>query len=80
MNKSLKCREKNIRLIHIWDNENVDEQLKLFIELLLNNVDLYSKNDFNKNNLMDEIPKNPDIIFNSESFITYGAGKISKEE
>lgn len=80
LNKSIKCRDKNIRLIHIWDNENIIEQLNLFFELLLNNNDMYPKDDFNKNNLLGEIPKEPNIIFKSKNFITYGAGKISKEE
>jgi len=41
---------------------------------LLNGVDNYSKEDFNKNNLINKIPK-PEIIYSKE-YTVYGAGKL----
>ena len=71
--KSLLCREKGIRLIHIYEFENIAEQYSLLKNLILDK-DNYSKDDFNKNNLIDTIPK-PEIIYN-DKYTVYGAGKL----
>ena len=75
--KSLMCRDKNIRLIHIYEFEDFNKQLFLLSELIKGN-DLYPKNDFNKNNLIDEVPT-PEIIFQSDRLTVYGAGPLIKE-
>ena len=72
LRKSLLCRDKNIRLIHIYEFENLDEQIRLLVSLI-KGKDLYNKNDFNKNNLIDIIPK-PEIIYDNGRLIVYGAG------
>lgn len=72
-NKSLLCREHNIRLIHIYGFENFDQQIVLLLNYLQGN-DNYPKNDFNKNNLIDKIPK-PEIIY-KDKYTIYGAGKL----
>ncbi len=72
--KSKLCRNLGIRLIHIYDIENFDEQCKLILNLL-NGIDDYPKKDFNKNNLLDTIPK-PELIYNDERLHVYGAGKL----
>ena len=73
LTKSLLCRDKNIRLIHIYEFEDFTKQSNLLLELL-NNNDLYPKNDFNKNNLIDYIPE-PAIIYQNR-YTIYGAGKL----
>ena len=72
--KSLLCREKGIRLIHIYEFEDLNEQIELLKSLILGE-DKYPKNDFNKNNLIDNIPE-PEIIYNDGRLIIYGAGKL----
>ena len=72
LNKSLLCREKGIRLIHIYEFEDLEKQKQLLKDLILG-IDNYPKNDFNKNNLLKNIP-NPEIIFNDNRLIIYGAG------
>ncbi len=72
--KSLLCREKNIRLIHIYEFEDFTTQIELIKSLILGQ-DLYPKNDFNKNNLINNIPE-PEIIYKSNRFTIYGAGKL----
>lgn len=76
LNKSLYCRSKNIRLIHIYEFENLNKQIKLLISLL-NGIDLFPQNDFNKNNLIDNIPS-PTIIYDSTNYTIYGAGPLIK--
>ncbi len=73
LDKSLKCRELGIRLIHIYEFEDFDQQKQLLKDLILG-IDNYSKNDFNKNNLIDNIPE-PEIIY-SKGYTIYGAGKL----
>lgn len=75
LQKSLLCREKGIRLIHIYEFEDLDEQLK-FLKAYLNNNDLY--NDFNKNNFLDPIPKPELICISSRGYHIYGAGKLER--
>lgn len=72
--KSLLCRDKNIRLIHIYEFENFEQQKQLLIDLLINNIDSYNQNDFNKNNLIKNIPE-PKLIYNTK-YTIYGAGKL----
>ena len=74
--KSLLCREKGIRLIHIYEFEDLDEQIELLKSLILGE-DKYPKDDFNKNNLLDNIPE-PEIIYDDGRLIVYGAGKLYK--
>ena len=74
LDKSLLCREKGIRLIHIYGFEDLDEQLKLLQDLILGQ-DNYPKNDFNKNNLIENIPK-PEIVYKDDQYTIYGAGKL----
>lgn len=75
LNKSLLCRNKNVRLIHIYEFEDFDEQLNLLKNLILG-IDNYPKNDFNKNNLLNKIPEST-IIYNN-NYIVYGAGQLMK--
>ena len=72
LNKSLMCREKGIRLIHIYEFEDLEEQKQLLKDLILG-VDNYPKDDFNKNNLINKIPQ-PEIIYNDSRLVIYGAG------
>lgn len=74
--KSLLCREKDIRLIHIYEFEDIEEQKQLLKNLILG-IDNYPKNDFNKNNLIENIPK-PEIIY-KDRYTIYGAGPLIKE-
>lgn len=71
--KSLLCRDKNIRLIHIYEFEDFEQQKQLLKDLILG-IDNYPKQDFNKNNLIENIPE-PEIIYN-ERVTIYGAGKL----
>lgn len=73
LQKSLLCREKGIRLIHIYEFEDFEEQKQLLKDLILGH-DNYPKNDFNKNNLIKIIPQ-PEIIYNTQ-YTIYGAGKL----
>ena len=74
LNKSLLCREKGIRLIHIYEFEDLDEQIELLKSLILGK-DNYHKEDFNKNNLINPIPE-PEIIYQDNRLTVYGAGKL----
>ena len=76
LEKSLLCREKGIRLIHIYEFEDLEEQISLIINLI-NGIDKFPKNDFNKNNLIDIIPK-PEIIYSDKRLNVYGAGPLIK--
>lgn len=73
LQKSIMCRNKGIRLIHIYEFEDIDVQKKLLKDLLLGK-DNYPKLDFNKNNLIDVIPE-PEIIYDNK-YVIYGAGKL----
>ena len=77
LKKSLLCRDRGIRLIHIYEFEDIDEQIYLLNELL-NGNDLYPKNDFNKNNFLEQIPE-PTIVYQSDRLTVYGAGPLVKE-
>lgn len=71
--KSLLCRDKSIRLIHIYEFENLELQINLVINLI-NGNDMFPKEDFNKNNLIENIPK--EQIIYKDRFTIYGAGKL----
>lgn len=71
LNKSLKCRQQNIRLIHIYEFEDFEHQKQLLKDLIMG-IDNYPKNDFNKNNLIDKIPQ-PYKIYDF-GYTIYGAG------
>ena len=74
LGKSLLCRNKGIRLIHIYEFEDIEEQKQLLKDLILG-TDNYPKNDFNKNNLIDTIP-NAEVIYKDDNYTIYGAGKL----
>jgi hypothetical protein len=68
------CRNKCIRLIHIYEFEDFNIQIYK-LNSLLNGIDLYNEKDFNKNNF-GKIPK-PVLIHTSErNYHVYGAGKL----
>ena len=75
LNKSLLCRELDIRLIHIYEFENLEKQKQLLKDLIVDNIDNYPKNDFNKNNLIENIPE-PEIINWDKNNTIYGAGRL----
>lgn len=74
LRKSILCRKKEIRLIHIYEFEDFEEQKQLLKDLILGQ-DNYPKNDFNKNNLLEHIP-DPEIIYQNNGCTIYGAGKL----
>lgn len=61
-------------MIHIYEFEDLDEQIELLRSLILGK-DMYSKEDFNKNNLIDNIPE-PEIVYQDSRYTVYGAGKL----
>lgn len=73
LEKSLACREKGIRLIHIYEFEDFEQQKQLLKDLI-EGKDNYPPQDFNKNNLLDFIPR-PCIIYKKD-YTVYGAGKL----
>lgn len=74
LHKSLLCRDKGIRLIHIYEFEDINVEIYK-LNALLHGLDLYNDNDFNKNNF-GKIPK-PVLIHTSErNYHVYGAGKL----
>lgn len=69
--KSILCHEKGIRLIHIFEFEDLDEQIYKINQLILGN-DLFEQT-FTKNSLLD-IPKSkPTIIYKDEKSTVYSA-------
>lgn len=74
LNKSLLCRNKNIRLIHIYDFEDFEQQKQLLNDLILG-IDNYPKNDFNKNNLIIYVPESVEYVSN-RGYHIYTAGKL----
>ena len=74
LQKSILCKKQNIRLVHIYEFEDFDKQKQLLKDLILG-VDNYNKEDFNKNNLIDNIPQ-PIIIFKNDKYTIYGAGEL----
>ena len=74
LDKSIECRQQGIRLIHIYQFEDFQKQIQLLIDLL-EGTDNYPNNDFNKNNLINDIP-NAEIIYKTNKRTIYGAGKL----
>lgn len=74
LNKSILCRSKNIRLIHIYEFEDFEEQKQL-LKKLIEGKDEYPDKDFNKNNLLPGIPQSQ-IIYHTNYFTIYGAGNL----
>lgn len=75
--KSLVCKEKGVRLIHIYEFENIEEQKQLLKDLILGQ-DNYNKLDANKNNFLD-VPIKPQIIYKDKKYTVYGVGKLYQE-
>lgn len=75
LNKSLLCREKEIRLIHIYEFEDINKQKQLLKDFILG-IDNYHPNDFNKNNLLNEIPEPVLIYTSNRNYHIYGAGEL----
>ena len=73
LKKSIACKNKGIRLVHIYEFEDFNIQKQLLKDLILGK-DNYDKRDFNKNNFLD-IPE-PEIIYKDDSYTVYGAGKL----
>ena len=73
LQKSIACREKGIRLIHIYQFEDFNEQLSLLGQLL-DGKDNYPTKDFNKNNISLPIPT-AQIIY-KQKYTVYGAGPL----
>lgn len=66
-------RYKEIHLIHIYEFEDFEKQKQLLKDLILGQ-DNYPKEDFNKNNLITNIPV-PTIIYQND-YTIYGAGPL----
>lgn len=74
LNKSIECRNNGIRLIHIYEFEDFEQQINNLIILLKDDIDLFDKN-FNKNNIDCDIPT-ACIVFKNDRFTVYGAGPL----
>ena len=70
-NKSLACREKGVRLIHIFEFEDLDEQIQL-LNKLIKGKDEFEQN-FTKNNLLNSIPEDVEIVYSDNRYTIYGA-------
>lgn len=70
-NKSLACRKLGIRLIHIFEFEDLDEQIQL-LNKLIKGKDEFEQN-FTKNNLINNIPKDVEIIYSDDRYTIYSA-------
>lgn len=70
-NKSLTCRKLGIRLVHIYEFEDLDGQIKLLNDLI-NGNDRFDQN-FTKNNLLDIIPDDVSIIYKDDHYTIYSA-------
>ncbi len=75
LNKSKLCREHNIRLIHIYEFEDFYYQLNLLKSLILG-TDKYPKNDFNKNNLLDNFDIVKPVLAKNISCDIYTVGEL----
>ncbi len=76
LKKSLLCKNKGIRLIHIYEFEDFEYQKKLLKSLILGKDD-YNKLDFNKNNFITPIPKLYKNTTNKGTI--YSIGPVIKE-
>ena len=71
-NKSKLARDKNIRLIHLYEFEDIDTNLELVSQLLTYNNDLFDKNRFDKYNV--GICTEPNIIYKDKNYTIYDSG------
>ena len=69
--KSLLCRDKGIRLIHIFEFEDLDDQIFKINQLIQGN-DLF-ENNFTKNSLIDTVPDDVYIIYQDGRHTLYSA-------
>lgn len=69
--KSILCHEKGIRLIHIFEFEDLDEQIYKVNQLLLGN-DLFEQ-IFTKNSLLEIPIEDPTIIYKDDKSTVYSA-------
>lgn len=77
LRKSVLCKAKGIRLIHIYEFEDILRQKELLKSLILGK-DIYPKLDFNRNNFIMPIPK---LYKNKTNKGTvYSVGPVIKEE
>lgn len=74
LNKSKKCRNLGIRLIHIYEFEDFDMQLEL-LKSLIEGKDKYPK-DYNKNNLLDGFEKVKSTLVPNKSYQIYTVGQL----
>ena len=75
LNKSKRCRDINVRLIHIYEFEDFNAQLSL-LKSLICGEDKYPKNDYNKNNLLDGFEKVKPTRVNNTTYELYTVGKL----
>lgn len=75
INKSKRCRNLGIRLIHIYEFEDFNKQLQLLKDLI-NGQDNYPKNDYNKNNLLDDFTKVKPYCTTISNLQIYTVGKL----
>lgn len=76
LNKSLRCRQLGVRLIHIHQFEDIDVQL-FYLKCLFNDgIDKFDTRDFNKNNLIEVVPVEPSIVYSDKYHTIYGAGML----
>lgn len=70
-NKSIACHKLDIRLIHIFEFEDIDEQIYKVNQLILGN-DLFEQT-FTKNSLLDIPIDEPQIIYSKDNHTLYSA-------
>ena len=71
-NKSKLARDKNIRLIHLYEFEDINTNLDLINQLLTYNNDLFDKSRFDKYNI--GICTEPNIIYKDKNYTIYDSG------
>lgn len=76
LDKSLKCRQLGVRLIHIYQFEDIDVQLDYLKCLFNDGIDKFDTRDFNKNNLIEVVPIEPSIVYSDKYHTIYGACKL----
>lgn len=69
--KSILCHEKGIRLIHVFEFEDLDEQIYKVNQLILGN-DLF-ESTFTKNSLLEIPTEDPTIIYKDDKSTVYSA-------
>lgn len=74
LNKSKRCREANVRLIHIYEFEDFNTQLDL-LRSLIEGSDRYPV-DYNKNNLLPGFDRAKPTLVPNKSYEIYTVGKL----